>query len=131
MTQSRPMIEAAGDLKGRAVEEWIGKSADTPIPPKVKLRVLMRYERTYHWTGEKIRAGDAWDCDHVIALVNGGENRERNLAPIRKGRPHNEKTAEDRDEADKVRRIREKHYGLRKPSPAWGRQRGFGSRRSG
>lgn len=108
-------MEAAGDLSGRAIPEWIGKTPDTPVPDKVKLRVLLRFERRCHWTGQPIRAGDKWDVDHVKALVNGGENRESNLAPILRGLPHQEKTAEDRDEADKVRRIREKHYGLRKP----------------
>lgn len=122
MTSPRPYIEAKGDLHGRAIPEWIGATPDTPAPKKVQLRVLLRYERRCHWTGALIRAGDAWDVDHVIALVNGGENKESNLAPILRGKPHQEKTAEDRDEADKVRRIREKHYGKRNPSKAWGRQ---------
>lgn len=112
---TRPHIEAKGDLHGRSVLEWIGKNADSVPPPAVKLRVLLRYERRCHRTGQAIRPGDKWDTDHVKALVNGGENRESNLAPILHGLPHQEKTAEDRNEADKVRRIREKHYGLRKP----------------
>jgi 5-methylcytosine-specific restriction protein A len=123
MTQARPYIEAAGDLSGRAVEEWVGKSADTPAPPKVRLRVLLRYKRRCHRTGAVIRAGDAWDIDHVVALINGGQNREKNLAPILRGKPHVEKTAEDRDEADKVRRIREKHYGLKKSKTKWPKQK--------
>lgn len=123
-------IEAAGDLSGRAIKEWIGKTADTPVPEKVKLRVLLRYKRRCHWTGALIRGGN-WDCDHVIALVNGGQNKESNLAPILRGKPHVEKTAEDRDEADKVRRIREKHYGLKKSKTNWPKGRGFGWRRTG
>lgn len=111
----RPMMASAGDLHGRAVPEWIGATPDTPVPEKVKLRVLLRYERRCHWTGVLIRPADDWDVDHVTALINGGENREANLAPILRGKAHKEKTAKDRQEADKVRRLREKHYGLRKP----------------
>lgn len=123
-------IEASGDLHGRAIPEWIGKTPDTPAPAKVKLRVLLRYKRRCHWTSNEIRPGDAWDCDHVIALVNGGENRESNLAPIKRGKAHIEKTAEDRDEADKVRRIREKHYGLKKKGN-WPKQKFNQWRRAG
>ena len=55
----------------------IGSSDDAPIPPRVRLlRVfepLIGHLRSL--TGHKIRPGDAWQIDHVLALVNGGENR--------------------------------------------------------
>jgi 5-methylcytosine-specific restriction protein A len=120
---ARNYIEASGDLSGRAVEEWQGKTPDTPAPGKVRLRVLLRYKRRCYRTGAVIRAGDAWDLDHIVALINGGKNIESNLAPILRGKAHVEKSAEDRDEADKVRRIREKHYGLRPKSKAWGKSK--------
>lgn len=126
---ARNYIEASGDLHGRAVKEWVGLTPDSPVPAKVKLRVLMRYSRRCHWTGKPIRPGDAWDVDHVIAIINGGRNAESNLAPILRGKAHVEKTAEDRDEADKVRRIREKHYGLR-PKSKWPKQ-AFSKRKFG
>jgi hypothetical protein len=56
--------------------------------------------------------GDAWDLDHIRALINGGENREGNLAPILHGRPHKEKTALDVAEKAKVARLRAKHLGI-------------------
>lgn len=120
---ARPMISSAGELHGRSVEEWFGRTPDTPAPKKVKLRVLLRYNRRCHWTGALIRPADDWDTDHVTALCNGGQNRESNLAPILRGKAHKEKTKRDRKEKDKVTRIREKHYGLKEPSRAWNKWR--------
>lgn len=140
MTQSRPMIEAAGekaayieakgDLHGRAIREWVGASPDTPVPDKVTLRILLRQSRRCAVTGRPIRPGDAKRTDHIVSLKQGGQNREGNLQVIL-DEPHKEKTAKENTENAKVERIQRKHYGLRKPSPTWGRQRGFGSRRSG
>lgn len=93
----------------RSVEEWIGKTDDTPAPPRVRLRVFERYEGVCHWSGRKIRPGDAWDADHVIAIINGGENRESNLAPILRGKSHKEKTAQDLAEKSKTYERRKKH----------------------
>lgn len=58
--------------------------------------------------------GDAWECDHVLALVNGGENRESNLAPALSA-AHKAKTAADVAQKSKDRRVRAKHIGLHKP----------------
>lgn len=79
----------------RALPEWIGKTPDSPVPDRVKVRVLEKYEHRCHWSGREIREGDAWDVDHVKAIINGGENRESNLAPILRGKPHKEKSAQD------------------------------------
>lgn len=95
----------------RTVEEWIGKTDDTPIPPRVKARVFEAHGGVCHLTGRKIRAGEPWDCDHVIALINGGQNRESNLAPALRDK-HREKTAEDVGIKSKVARIRAKHLGI-------------------
>lgn len=103
-------------MTGRAVPEWIGSSPDAGIPPRVRIRVFEKWDGRDHTTGRKILAGEAWDCDHIIALCNGGEHRESNLAPILAGKPHKEKTATDVAEKSKVARIRKRHLGLRKPS---------------
>lgn len=99
----------------RAVAEWIGSTPDTPVPDRVKLRVFTRHNGTCHWTGKKIMPGDLWDTDHVIALINGGENRESNLAPILRGKAHKEKTARDVAIKSKTARVRKRHLGLKKP----------------
>lgn len=102
-------------MTGRSTEEWIGKTPDSPIPPRVKLRVFERHDGRCHISGRKIMPGDAWECDHVIALINGGENRESNLAPALADK-HKAKTAADVAEKARTARIRAKHLGIKPKS---------------
>ena len=95
----------------RSVPEWIGATDDTPVPLRVKLRVFERFDGICHHSGRKIQLGDAWDCDHVLAIINGGQNRESNLAPALRDK-HREKTAGDVDTKSKTARMRAKHLGL-------------------
>lgn len=60
----------------RAVEEWIGKTADAPIPPRVKLRVFEAHGGRCHLSGRKIMPGELWECDHVKALSRHPQMRE-------------------------------------------------------
>lgn len=112
----------------RATDEWIGKTDDTAIPPRVRARVFDAHGGKCHLSGRKIQAGDLWDCDHVVALINGGENRESNLAPALRDK-HREKTAEDVQIKSKVARMRAKHLGIfPKSNTRWPKQT-FGSTR--
>jgi 5-methylcytosine-specific restriction endonuclease McrA len=95
----------------RTIDEWIGKTDDTPAPPRVRLRVFEAHGGVCHITGRKITPADKWDLDHVVALCNGGENRESNLAPALRS-AHKTKTAEDVAQKAKDRRIRQKHLGI-------------------
>ncbi len=94
----------------RARPEWIGSTPDARIPKAVRLRVFEAYGGRCHLSGLLIKAGDAWDIDHIVALCNGGEHRESNLAPALHDN-HVEKTAEDIDERGKTERMRLKHIG--------------------
>lgn len=111
---------AGGERMSRSVEEWVGRDHDTPIPKRVKLRVLLRYGGRCYRTGHKFRAGDPIEYDHINALCNApaGENwnRESNIAPILGGKVHQAKTAEDVKLKTKCDRIFAKHHGLY-PSP--------------
>ena len=78
----------------RTVTEWIGKSDDDPVPPKVRLRVFIRFGGICGICTVKIRA-KRWICDHKHALCNGGENRERNLWPIHEACDRKVKTPRD------------------------------------
>ncbi|MDO8986082.1 HNH endonuclease [Cypionkella sp.] len=98
----------------RAVEEWVGKTDDTAIPPRVKLRVFETHGGICYLTKRKILPGDDWDCDHVLALCNGGENRESNLSPAIRS-AHRAKTVSDVKKRAKTDRVRKKHLGLHKP----------------
>jgi len=107
----------------RSVPEWIGATPDTPVPDRVKQRVFIAKGGRCHRSGVKIRPGMDWDTDHVQALINGGENRESNLAPILRGKVHKEKTADDVKIKSKTARIRAKHLGLKKPRTITGWKR--------
>lgn len=109
----------------RSHKEWVGKSDDTPVPPRVRLRVFERHGGVCHASNRKILPGERWECDHVTALINGGENRENNLAPILASK-HTEKTAKDVAEKAKVARIAKKHLGISKP-----KRSGFQTNRNG
>lgn len=95
----------------RSVDEWVGKTDDADIPPRVRLRVFERAGGVCHLSGRRIQAGEPWDCDHIVALVNGGEHREANLAPALRDK-HREKTALDVAEKSLVRRKKMKALGI-------------------
>lgn len=98
----------------REVPEWIGKTPDTPAPPRVRLRVFERYKGICYLSGRKIMAGDKWQLEHPQAIINGGENRESNMAPALV-EPHKVKTAADLKQKSKDYRVRAKHNGIKKP----------------
>jgi len=98
-------------MTGRSVPEWIGATPDTPVPPRVRLRVFEAYGGICYLSKRKIRAGDKWEAEHILALSNGGENRERNLAPALV-EPHKIKTAKDKAIKAKTDRTRKKHLGI-------------------
>lgn len=99
----------------RSVPLWIGKSDDSAIPPRVRLRIFERDGGVCWISGRKIQAGDAWDLDHKIALCNGGTHSEDNLAPALRDK-HREKTKLDVKLKAKVSRIRKKNLGIKKRS---------------
>lgn len=108
----------------RTVKEWVGKTDDAKIPPRVRQRVYDRYNGICHLSGIQIRPGMPWDCDHIQALINGGEHRESNLAPALRDK-HREKTAEDVAEKSKTAAVRGKHTGARQSGT------GFATNRNG
>lgn len=66
----------------RKLEEWIGASPDTPIPDRVRVRVFERDKGRCQCCDRFIAAGDLWQTDHTVAIINGGENREANLRTL-------------------------------------------------
>ncbi len=107
----------------RSVNEWIGRTPDTPVPDRVKDRVSAKYKNHCPKCSRELRAGH-WECDHIIPLVMGGENRERNLQPLCDVPCHKNKTALDVKLKAKVARVRQKHLGI-KTSRAKIQSRGF------
>lgn len=101
-------------MTGRSVAEWIGRTPDTAAPDRVRLRVFERAGGCCHRCGRKIAAGEAWTLEHLIALILGGENRERNL-DVTCGFCLPVKNAEDVAQKAKNARVAKKHLGLAKP----------------
>lgn len=97
----------------RQTEEWIATNDDQTIPARVKVRVFEKYNGTCYLSGIKIMPGDKWECEHIIALSNGGEHRESNLAPAF-AVPHKEKTKSDMKIKAKIARVRKRHLGIKK-----------------
>lgn len=115
-------------MTGRAVTEWVGKTPDSAIPPRVRLRLFERCNGVCALTGRKIQVGDEWDIDHKRALCNGGEHRESNLQVVLR-EPHRKKTAEDVSLKAKAARVRLKHIGAWPKSKRPIQSRGFQSTR--
>lgn len=96
----------------RSLKEWIGKTDDTPVPPRVRLRVFEKFNKCCGGCGMPLM-GKRWTCDHVIALINDGENRESNLQPLGDACCNPEKNKADVAEKSMVARVKKKHYGVR------------------
>ena len=96
----------------RSVDEWRGKSDDTAIPARVKLRV---YDKAEGRCVVCTLTASAFDIDHIVPLILGGEHREGNMQLICKP-CHKAKTALDVKLKAKVARVRKRNLGIRRPS---------------
>lgn len=97
----------------RTVVEWVGKTDDTKAPPRICQRVFDRANGICHFCGQPIqKPHQAHETDHIKALINGGENRESNLAPIHKSPCHKIKTGIDVAAKKKTAAMRQKHIGV-------------------
>lgn len=94
--------------------EWIGKHDGVHIPPRVRQRIFDRDGGVCHICKLPIKPGETWQADHVVALINGGEHRETNLAPAH-SHCHVGKTVLDVKEKAKVAKVRGKHTGAIRP----------------
>lgn len=99
----------------RTVQIWTGATDDTAAPPRVRLRVFTRCAGKCHRCGRKIRPGENWTLEHLVALINGGRNAEDNLG-VTCGWCLPEKNAEDVAEKAKTYAVRSKHVLPRQPS---------------
>lgn len=99
----------------RSVEEWRGKTDDTPIPPRVRLRVWFRFGGVCQGQCcRKLMSSDKWHADHKEALINGGENRESNLQLLCDW-CHAKKTERDVEAKAITARKQRSNLGIKKP----------------
>ncbi len=124
ISQSDALDAHSGAAQVRTVKEWIGKTDDSAIPPRVALRVYIKFNgQCQCGCGRKILAGERWDCDHIIALCNAGQNRESNLQPLLTAH-HRAKTKQDVAIKSKNYERSAKHLGIKRKS-------GFQTNRNG
>lgn len=109
--------------QGRSVEEWIGKTPDSKIPDRVKLRIWRRENGRCYLTGKKIMPYDSFEYEHKKRLEDGGEHREGNIFLALKT-PHKRKSAEERAAAKKADDIAKRHIGIAEPKQKL-KSRGF------
>lgn len=99
----------------RAVPEWIGKTDDAAIPPRVQDRVALKVQDCCRTCGRRVGGKLRGEIDHVIPLILGGQHRETNLQLLCH-ECHGAKTKLDVKIKAKVARIRKKNLGIKKPS---------------
>lgn len=111
MTYKPKMIPAAGELYGRAILEWVGRTPDTVAPESVQLRVLLRQGRKCAITGRTKGKDEEFQCDHIVRLKDGGLNVESNLQMILVD-AHKIKSAKERTDGAKVARLQKRALGI-------------------
>lgn len=99
----------------RTLPEWVGKTPDSDPPPRVKLRVFQRQGERCNGCKRPLRSGEPKTCDHKKALVNGGENREKNLQILGDACCTPAKDAADVALKSRTYRKSVKHHGFKKP----------------
>lgn len=92
----------------RDVPEWQGKTPSSMPPSRVRLRIFDRAGGICHICKLPIKLGETWHADHVKALIEGGENRETNLAPAH-AHCNLAKANGEKARKAKVARTRKKH----------------------
>ncbi len=117
----------------RKVPEWIGKTVDIAIPPRVRLRVLERDNNSCAVCHTPIHGGVRWETDHIKAIINGGQNRESNLQTLCKV-CHIIKSKGDVAMKAYTAQLKSKHLGLKKsrwPAMAGTKRSGWRKRMDG
>ena len=112
----------------RSVKEWIAKSDDAPVPPRVKDRTLQAQNACCAGCGLPFNEKRKPEFDHRIAIILGGENRETNIQALC-GDCHDPKTKADTGAKSKLADIRKKRFQLKGPkrpfpkrADPWGRE---------
>lgn len=97
----------------REVSEWEGKTDDTALPPRVKIRVFDRYCGCCADCGRAIRGSLRPEYDHIVAIINGGRNVESNIQLLCH-ECHRGKTASDVREKSRVQKRKQWRAGIKK-----------------
>lgn len=91
----------------RSLPEWIGKTDDAAIPPRVKDRIAQRSDDCCVRCTRKVGGALRAEFDHATPLILGGEHSESNLQLLCH-ECHRAKSAVDVKIKAKVARVRKK-----------------------
>jgi len=110
-------------MRTARLKEWVGKTPEAMPGQTVLLRLYAKQNGICACgCGQVMNLNrDKVDCDHVIAVIDGGENRESNLQLLLNA-CHKRKTSAEASARSEERRHKSKAFtALRKPK--WGTQR--------
>jgi len=79
------------------------------MSPQRALRIFQAADGRCHICKRKLGPADDWECEHVIALENGGTDDDANLAPACSW-CHKDKTTDDHAQAGHGRRMAVKAF---------------------
>lgn len=79
------------------------------MSPQRALRIFQAADGRCHICKRKLGPADDWECEHVIALENGGTDADSNLAPACSW-CHADKTTDDHAQAGHGRRMAVKAF---------------------
>ena len=96
----------------RTLPEWFGATPDTPAPDRVRLRVLQRHGGRCP-VCTRLLPPNRWDLDHIVAVIEGGENRESNLQPVCNYPCHRDKTRAEVGRKSRAYEIQAVHKGAK------------------
>lgn len=92
----------------RSVKEWVGRNDDAMPTKAVFDRLYAKQGGKDAMTGIPFAPGDKICRDHIVPLIDGGENRESNLQLITE-KQHKLKTAHEAMERAKTRAKQHAH----------------------
>lgn len=94
------------------------------LTPKQRAELFATHKGVCHLCGEKIKAGEPWDDEHVIQRWVSGDDSLANRRPAHRLKCHPAKTANDAGDRAKIKRIQDRENGTRRerkaiPSPGF------------
>ena len=100
----------------RSVKEWRGATDDSPVPPRVRLRIIERQENRCVLCTREITRQNPAEIDHRVPLILGGQNAEHNLWALCAVPCHQDKTKSEVKVKAKVAKARMAKAGIKQTS---------------
>lgn len=102
----------------------VGNTKRRSMTPTRRLRIFEKHNGLCVTCGIRIKAGDDWFIEHAIPLALGGKDEDDNCGPAHTACKAG-KDIEDFGRIAKAKRIKQKHFGMKKPSRQQIKSAGF------